>query len=140
MEQSAYLLHVKEPCSNVMPLHHYFKAQDKFGLSHANGECVRFVLWSQAFEKGNDFNEHTGLSKLSKLTWPGRLKSDEIQLTASPCSRVTVTESQRITVRRACTCTISHRLELVLTACMVCMDAARDSARRLVFLLLPSLY
>ena len=127
MEQSAYLLHVKE-CSNVMPLYNYFKAQDKFRLSHANGECVRFVLCRQAFRTGINFND-----MLSDKD------SDEIPLTASPCSHLTVPVSQRLTVCRTCMYTISHLHELVLTTCMLCMDAARDSTRRLVFLFLPSL-
>ena len=138
VEQCAYLLHVKEECSNVMPLQDYFKAQDKFGLSHSNGECVRFKLRRQAFSQGNEYNNNTELAKL----WENLSNedSDEIPLTASPCSRVTLPESHRIMVRRICMCTVWHRLELTLIACMVCMDAAWDSARRLVFLLLPSMH
>ena len=139
VEQCAYLLHVKEECSNVMPLQRYFKAQHKFGLSHSNGKCVCFNLWRQAFSQGNEYNNDTELAKLGKKLHSNE-DPDEIPLTASPCSRVTLPESHRIMVRRTCMCTVWHRLELTLIACMVCMDAARDSARRLVFLLLPSMH
>jgi len=100
----------------------YFKTQNKFRLSHANGECVNFDLHRQAFSTGNNFNEDT-----------------RIPLTVSPCSRVTVPENQRKMVRRNCLYIISHHHEIVLTACMARMDAARDSTKGLVFLLLLSL-
>ena len=55
----------------------------------------------------NDKGVRSDLSRI--LAWLPGDDPDEIPLTASPCSRVTLAELHRIMVRRTCMCIVWHR-------------------------------
>jgi len=96
------LLNVKEKCSNVMPLHDYLQPRDKSTLCNVSATCVFLDLDTAAFGSGNIFNMEDAMDKLKKDICP-HTDTPHLELRASPCSFVMLSDLDRLTVC-ACVC------------------------------------
>jgi len=101
--QSVNLLNIKKECSNVMPLHDYLQPRDKSTLCHVGATCVFFDLDTAAFGSGNIFNTEDAMDKLKKDICP-HMDTPHLELRASPCSFVTLSDLDRLTVCACCVC------------------------------------
>ena len=95
VEQPVNLLSVGEDSSNLMPLAQSLQARDKQTLFQRGNRCIVFDLDAATFQRPTQFNTPAALEELRRHLCPHSDKS--VQLLASPCSHVTVSEQTRIT-------------------------------------------
>ena len=78
-----------------MPLAQSLQARDKQKLFQRGNMCIVFDLDAATFQRPTQFNTPAALEELRRHLCPHSDKS--VQLLASPCSHVTVSEQTRIT-------------------------------------------